>query len=96
LDSSTSEDTGESADEKQLDPALRKRLFNAPKRISKLESMIEKAEGEIAVLDEEMLKHGSDVGKLVDLNNNKEALKVKVAEYMKEWEELEALLAEHQ
>ena len=92
------EDGGATANEesKQLDPALRKKLFNAPKRISKLESMIEKTEEEISSINEKMLEHGSDVGKLVDLNKEKEALEAKVAEYMEEWEELEVLIAEHE
>lgn len=96
LDASESDDGEDASNEKQIDPALRKKLFNAPKRIIKLQSMIETTEAKIAGIDEEMLKHGSDVGKVVDLNKDKEALEAKVAEYMAEWEELEVLLAEHQ
>ncbi|CAB9505190.1 Tylosin resistance ATP-binding protein TlrC [Seminavis robusta] len=80
----------------EVDPAIRKKLFNAPKRISKLEELLEKTEEEIASLDEEMLANGSDVGKLVDLSKKKEELEAKVEEYMEEWEELEMLLAESQ
>ena len=79
-----------------VDPALRKKLFNAPKRITKLESLIENAEEKIASIEAEMLANGSDVGKLVDLTAKKEALEEEVMQYMEEWEELEGLLAEAQ
>lgn len=79
---------------KEVDAKLRKQAYNAPKRITKLEQLIEDAETKMVALDDEMLKHGSDVGKLVDLNNEKEALESQVMEYMNEWEELEALLAQ--
>ena len=36
-----------------------------------------------------MMANGSDVGKLVELSKDKEALELKVLEYMDEWEELE-------
>ena len=75
-----------------LDPALRKLAFNAPKRIAKLEKMIEETEAKIAVLEEEMLQHGSDRGKLMDLSTKKDTLESSVEKYTKEWEELEELL----
>lgn len=75
-----------------LDPALRKQAFNAPKRIAKLEKMIEETEGKIAALEEEMLANGSDTGKLMDLSKKKENLEATVEKYTKEWEELEQLL----
>ena len=90
---SSSENNGKSSS-KEVDPKLRKQAYNAPKRITKLESLIEKAEEKIAALDEEMLSHGSDVGKLVDLTKEKEALEAQVVEYMEEWEELEELLSQ--
>lgn len=76
------------------DPQMRKKAFNAPKRIAKLESLIEQAESKIAELDEEMLAHGSDIGKLVDLTQEKVALEGKVESYMEEWGELEKVLAQ--
>ena len=79
----------------ELDPKTRKQLHNAPKRIAKLESMIEEAEEKIAELDEEMLSNGNDVGKLVDLQKDRDGLQAKVEGYMEEWEELEELLATH-
>lgn len=78
----------------EIDPALRKRIFNAPKRIQKLESLIEKAEARITEIGEEMMSSGNDVGKLVDLNSEKEKLEETVADYMEEWQELEELLAQ--
>ena len=80
--------------DKELDAKRRKMAFNAPKRISKIESLVEQKEDKIAVLDEEMLANGSDVGKLVDLSKKKEDLEEQVMELMEEWEELETLIGE--
>jgi len=80
--------------DKELDAKRRKMAFNAPKRISKIESLVEKKEETMAVLDEDMLANGSDVGKLVDLSAKKEALEEEVMALMEEWEELETLMAE--
>jgi ATP-binding cassette subfamily F protein 3 len=80
--------------DKELDAKRRKMAFNAPKRISKIESLVEQKEEKIAVLDEEMLANGSDVGKLVDLSKKKEILEEEVMALMEEWEELETLVAE--
>ena len=80
--------------DKEIDAKRRKMAFNAPKRISKIESLVETKEEKMAVLDEEMLENGSDVGKLVDLSKKKEILEEEVMELMEEWEELETLLAE--
>ena len=97
LEATEADETNTAASiENELDPALRKKLFNAPKRISTLESLIEKAEEEMASLDEEMLANGSDVGLLTDLAQKKETLEGQVLEYMDEWEELEALLSQAQ
>ena len=82
--------------EDEMDPALRKKLFNAPKRISRLESLIEKAEEEMAGLDHQMFENGSDVGLLTDLSKEKTKLEGEVAEYMEEWEELEELISQAQ
>lgn len=82
--------------EDDMDPALRKKLFNAPRRISKLESLIEKAEEEMADLDQQMFENGSDVGLLTDLSEKKIKLEGEVAEYMEEWEELEELISKAQ
>lgn len=80
---------------KDLDPETRKKLYNAPRRITKIEELVEKKEGKMVELEEEMLSHGSDVGKLVDLTNQKNKLEEETTKLMAEWEELEALVAEY-
>lgn len=90
-----SESNGNSATStNEIDSALRKKAYNAPKRIAKLEGLIEAAESKIAEIDDKMMNLGNDVGKLVDLNEEKEKLAKSVEEYMEEWEELEELLAQ--
>mmetsp|Transcript_10895 Transcript_10895/g.16058 ORF Transcript_10895/g.16058 Transcript_10895/m.16058 type:complete len:754 (+) Transcript_10895:107-2368(+) len=90
----TTNDKELTPEEKEEQKLRRKMKYNAPKRISKLEELIEKAELKIANYDEEMMKFGDDVGKLVDINKKKEEEQERVMEYMEEWEELETLLAE--
>eukprot|EP00536_Pseudo-nitzschia_multiseries_P013219 jgi/Psemu1/261223/estExt_Genewise1Plus.C_5480026 len=80
--------------DKELDAKRRKMAFNAPKRIAKIESLVEQKEEKIAALDEEMMANGSDVGKLVDLTKERDVLEEQVLELMEEWEELETLMAE--
>jgi len=76
-----------------IDPELRKAAFNAPKRITKLEKMIEEKEAIVARLEQEMLDNGNDVGKLVDLSKEKEAIEDDIMSYMNEWERLEEILS---
>jgi ATP-binding cassette, subfamily F, member 3 len=76
-----------------MDEKKRKQAFNAPKRIAKIETQVASLEDKVASIETEMLSHGSDVGKLVDLTKAKEALEAQVARLMQEWGELEALLA---
>jgi predicted nucleic acid-binding Zn-ribbon protein len=71
----------------------RKRAFNAPKRIARLEQLIEQTDARISEVDDCMMKNGSDLSVLVDLSKEKEQLGNRIAEYMNEWEELEKLLA---
>ena len=78
--------------EPEVDTATRKKAFNAPKRIRKIEEMIEQKEQQIVALDEEMLLNGRDVGRLVELTNKRNGLDNEVVTLMEEWEELEALL----
>ena len=77
-----------------LDPKLRKKAYNAPKRIEKIEELVESKEQRVAALEAEMMTHGSDVEKLLDLTKEKEVLEAAVADLMEEWEELEGLLAQ--
>jgi len=78
---------------KELDPKMRKQAYNAPKRIEKIEQLIKQAEKNIEDFDSEMISIGSDVGKLAEFSKKKIVAEQKVAELMKEWEELEELLA---
>jgi Trm5-related predicted tRNA methylase len=77
-----------------VDPVLRKKLFNAPKRILKIEREVETLEAKMAGIDEEMLACGNDLAKLTTLSKQKETAAKKVATLMQEWEELDKLLAE--
>lgn len=76
----------------QLDRKLQKQAYNAPKRIEKLEKLMEELEIKMGGVDEEMLKHGSNVEKLMELTQERTSLEAKIEEYMQEWEELEELL----
>jgi len=78
---------------KELDPKLRKQAYNAPKRIQKIEQLVKQAEKVIEDLDAEMFALGSDVKTLGELSKKKVAEEKKVTDLMKEWEELEELLA---
>jgi len=86
------EETKPVVKKEDMDPALRKKAYNAPKRIAKLESLIEETEGKIAAIDEQMLLNGKDVGKLLELTKKRKSLESKVSEYSQEWEQLEELL----
>jgi ABC-type multidrug transport system ATPase subunit len=78
----------------ELDPKLRKLAYNAPKRIKKLEELIEKIEQDIIKIDQMMCDIGHDVEKLIQLTKEKEALEKKRIGYEMEWEELETLLSQ--
>lgn len=85
----------ELTDEQKEEQAKRRKMaLNAPRRIKKLESVIEELEMKIAQLDDEMMEVGNDVGKLTDISKEKEKLQEKVEKAMAEWEELESALAE--
>ena len=83
-----------SPEEKEEQDKKRKRAFNAPKRIKKIEEMIEKSEVKTAEFDQQMLEVGTDVLKLTKLNEEKIKEEAKIADLMEEWEELEVLLEE--
>jgi ATP-binding cassette subfamily F protein 3 len=70
----------------------RKKAFNAPKRIKRLELNIEQCETKIAALEKEMMDNGANVAKLMDLTNQKEEQEKVAAKALQEWEELEELL----
>ena len=78
---------------KEMDPKLRKQAYNAPKRIEKIEQLVKQAEAKIGEIDAKMFEMGSEVGSLAAMSKSKVAEEKKVTELMKEWEELEELLA---
>lgn len=81
-------------EEKQQQEQRRKRAFNAPKRILKLEQMIASCELRISEIDKEMMEVATDVSKLTELTKEKEKQESKIADMMQEWEELEILVSE--
>jgi len=83
-----------SAEEKAERERKRKLAFNAPKRIQKIEELIEKAEMKIEELDSSMLKFGSDMEKLMEMTEKKTNEEESVAKLMEEWEMLEEVMAE--
>jgi len=95
-DGEAADASNEATKAKEIDPKLRKLAYNAPKRIAKIETLVEQKEEKIAELATEMMEHGNDVGKLVDLTKEKEKLEEQVMELMEEWEQLEELLLQIQ
>mmetsp|Transcript_9215 Transcript_9215/g.11619 ORF Transcript_9215/g.11619 Transcript_9215/m.11619 type:complete len:745 (+) Transcript_9215:27-2261(+) len=93
-DQSTAEKKELTPEEKADLKKKRKMAYNAPKQIEKLEKKISASEEKIAQIDDKMMNVGNDVGKLVDLSNEKKAEEDEIAIMMSEWEELELLLAE--
>ena len=91
--SSSSSSSSGSARKPEVSKELRKQAYNAPKRIAKIEKLIEKEEEEIERIEAEMMTNGSDVGKLVDLTADKVKHEKNVQKLMLEWEELESVLA---
>ena len=81
-------------EEKAEQDRRRKLAFNAPKRIKKIEDLIEQAEMKIAEYDEGMMKVGSDVEKLMEMTELKTKEEANVASLMEEWEMLEEVVAE--
>ncbi|GKY97903.1 hypothetical protein MPSEU_000748300 [Mayamaea pseudoterrestris] len=77
------------------DPDIRKKLFNAPKRIKKIEQQVAKLEQEVNTADESMLSHGNDLVELNALQKQKDVTSRKIDALMQEWDELESLLAEY-
>ena len=83
-----------SAEEKAEQDKKRKLAFNAPKRIEKIEEMIEKSEMKIAEYDRKMLQIGNDVEQLMQMTEMKTNEEEHVANLMEEWESLEEVMAE--
>eukprot|EP01041_Mallomonas_annulata_P002410 gene2410-4679_t len=70
----------------------RKKKLNAPRRIPKIESSIEKFQKTIAEIDEEMFANGRNRGKLNELQKKKDEVQQKVDKLYEEYEELIVLM----
>jgi DNA repair exonuclease SbcCD ATPase subunit len=81
-------------EEKAEQDRKRKLAFNAPKRIKKIEELIERSEAKIVEYDDKMMSVGNDVEKLMELTDKKTKEEETVASLMEEWEELEEVIAE--
>jgi len=71
---------------------LRKLAYNAPKRIKKIEDLVEKCEAAVEKIDQDMVENGSNLDRLKELLQEKEVEEEKLNSYMEEWEELETIL----
>jgi len=83
-----------SQEDKAEQERKRKLVFNAPKRIEKIESLIEQSELKIAEYDEKMMEYGSDMEKLMEMTEMKSEEEDNVASLMEEWEMLESVIDE--
>ena len=81
-------------EEKAEQDRKRKLAFNAPKRIQKIEELIERSEAKIGEYDDKMMTVGNNVEKLMDLTDKKTKEEETVVSLMEEWEELEEVIAE--
>lgn len=70
----------------------RKKKFNAPKRILKIEQQLEKLEQKLSEIDAEMLENGRDLDRLKELQNQREETEGKSAALWEEMESLDAIL----
>jgi ATP-binding cassette subfamily F protein uup len=82
----------ETKESKEVDSKVRKQVFNASKRVPKIEELVDQKEERIATLEAEMLDIGDEYEKLVNLTKEKEKLEKEVNKLMKEWDQLEELL----
>ena len=83
-----------SQEDKAEQKRKRKLAFNAPKRIKKIESLIEQSELKIAEYDENMMNYGNDMEKLMEMTEWKTKEEENVASLMEEWEMLELVIDE--
>ena len=74
--------------------AERKRRVNAPKRIAKLEGLIETKEARVGALDGDLVAAGADAARAAELYADRAAAQAQVDELYAEWEELSELLLE--
>mmetsp|Transcript_16542 Transcript_16542/g.24889 ORF Transcript_16542/g.24889 Transcript_16542/m.24889 type:complete len:718 (-) Transcript_16542:316-2469(-) len=79
---------------KEEDKKLRKKKMGAPKRIQKIESLLEELERKMEEVDNALAENASDMDMLLRLSTDREALQSEIEGLYKEWEELEEFLAE--
>jgi ATPase subunit of ABC transporter with duplicated ATPase domains len=66
----------------------RKKVFNAPKKVKKVEAAIEKCESEMKEIDALMFENGRNREKLTELQKRKDALQPKLDKLFREYDEL--------
>ena len=66
----------------------RKKRLNAPRRIAKIEALLEKNDKDSAALDADMITHGRDSAKLKELQKQKDELQKKSDKLVAEMEDL--------
>ena len=93
-DGSSDTDASSAVEDKAEQEKKRKLAFNAPKRIKKIEDMIEQSELKIAEYDEKMMDIGNDLEKLMEMTELKTKEEENVASLMEEWEMLESVIDE--
>ena len=71
---------------------LEKQAYNAPRRIAKLEKLIEKAELSLSAVEKEMMENGNDAAILMKLTDQRSQINEQIMAYMQEWESLQELL----
>jgi len=82
-----------SAGAKPVSSEERKKRLNAPKRVVRIENMVAGFEEELARLEVDMGEAGSDATAAMEVLKKKQQVERKVDKLMKEWEELEQLMA---
>jgi len=80
--------------QKEQENKKRKRRLDAPKRITKIEMLVEEKEQSVASLDEAMAEASTDVNKIMELSQKRDKLQEEIDSLYSEWEELEEFLAE--
>lgn len=66
----------------------RKKILNAPRRIKKIENLLEKHDIEIKEIEQSMLDHGKNRSKLMELQKSKDDIQLKIDKLYIEYEEL--------
>jgi len=76
--------------------ADRKRRHNAPKLLKKVERKIAALEAKVALLDEDLVAAGSDVGRCLDLAKTRDLLQRDLGALYADYEALDALVVGQQ